>query len=119
MQENGLARRILARLERAELCEPDPHFRDDYRIAWITVLNAWRGSSCPPHVLATYSVLGVHPEKVWPLVVARRKANLGYEYSAWYDENGNLWPQASAWAAPPKKPVQMEFRFRPGKKLAS
>lgn len=112
MQVNGLSRRILARLEQAELREPNPHFRDDYRIAWITVLNAWQGSLCP-QVAATYAVLGVHPEKVWPLIVGWRKAKLGSEYAEWCDAMGNLRPQISAWQALPKKPVQMELRFTP------
>ena len=42
-----LSRRILARLETAEAREPNPHFQDDYRIAWITVLRADRGGEFP------------------------------------------------------------------------
>jgi hypothetical protein len=73
-----LAQRILFRLEQVEWREPDPHFRDDLRIAWITVLRADRGESLP-HVSATYSVLGLHPDKVWPAIEARRRALLGIE----------------------------------------
>jgi hypothetical protein len=107
-------RRILVRLEAAEVSEPNPHFRDDYRIAWITVLEAWRGSLIP-HVVATYTVLGRHPDQVWPWIVAWRKAKLGKEYSAWYDENGNLRPQElPIYAAiSPRKPVQSERRLSP------
>jgi hypothetical protein len=71
-----LAVRILSRLELAEWYEPNPHFQDDYRIAWITVLRADRGEAIP-HVSATFTVLGLHPEKVWPAIVARRLAQLG------------------------------------------
>ena len=85
--------RILARLEHAELHEPDPHFQTDYRIAWITVLYAARGE-LEPHVQATYAVLGLHPDKVWPAIEARRKAMLGADYDKFFAEH------------PPKKPPQ-------------
>jgi hypothetical protein len=89
-----LTERILARLERAERREPNPHLQADYRIAWITVLRASRGELWP-HVTATYEVLGLHPEKVWPAIVARRKALLGPLYEAFYGVS-----------LPPKKPPQ-------------
>ena len=75
--------RILSRLERAETREPNPHFQDDYRIAWITVVRASRGERIP-HVSATYAVLGLDPDKVWPAIVARRKALLGPLYESWW-----------------------------------
>jgi hypothetical protein len=90
----ALARRILSRLEAAESREPNPHLQDDYRIAWITVLRASRGEQIP-HVSASYAVLGLHPEKVWPAIVERRKALLAAAYE-------------SAACLPPKKPVQSE-----------
>jgi hypothetical protein len=68
--------RILAQLALAEAKEPCPWFRDDIRIAWITVLMASRGNTMP-HVVATYQVLGLHPDKVWPAILARRAAVLG------------------------------------------
>jgi cellulose synthase/poly-beta-1,6-N-acetylglucosamine synthase-like glycosyltransferase len=71
-----LTERILARLEDAEWREPNPHFQDDYRIAWITVLRASRGELLA-HVSASYTVLGLHPEKVWPAIQQRRRAMLG------------------------------------------
>lgn len=84
-----LSRRILARLETAEAREPNPHFQDDYRIAWITVLRADRGERIP-HVSATYAVLGLHPNKVFrpgddraqeaPARIALRR--LGREFAA-------------------------------------
>lgn len=81
----SLARRILFRLERAEVGEPNPHLRDDYRIAWITVLLAAYGRA-EPHITASYRVLGLHPEKVWPAIVARRKAALGSLYEEFFLE---------------------------------
>ena len=89
----------MARLEIAELREANPHLQDDYRIAWITVLNAAQGVP-EPHVAASYAVLGLHPLKVWPAIVERRKALLGPLY---VDES-----------LPPKKPaesVRIEHEF--------
>ena len=71
-----LTERVLSHLERAEAKEPDAWMRDDYRIAWITTLYASQGNP-QPHVDATYRVLGLHPDKVWPAILARRRALLG------------------------------------------
>jgi hypothetical protein len=71
-----LTNRVLVRLETAEAKEPDPWMRDDIRIAWITTLYASQGNQ-QPHVDATYRVLGLHPDKVWPAILARREAILG------------------------------------------
>lgn len=98
----SLVARILQRLQQAEFAEIDPHLRDDLRIAWITVLYAWRGSACPD-IAATYAVLGLHPDKVWPAIIARRQAQLGDCYEAFYP-NENL---------PPKKPAARVERARP------
>ena len=100
------AHRVLSRLERAEWHEPNPHFQDDYRIAWITVLRASRGERIP-HVSATYAVLGLHPEKVWPAIVERRKALLGVFYNKG-DLRGTADPRTfgPSQNLPPKKPVQ-------------
>ncbi|HUD64676.1 MAG TPA: hypothetical protein VMQ17_08865 [Candidatus Sulfotelmatobacter sp.] len=96
MAEERLARpslssRVLVRLAAAELRELNPHWQDDYRISWITVRNA---AQCvpEPHVVASYAVLGLHPSKVWPAIVERRKALLGPFY---VDES-----------LPPKKPCE-------------
>lgn len=88
----ALSRRILSRLAQAEAREPDPWLRDDLQVARLTVLYAASGEAvcCSPQVLASYAVLGLHPEKVWPAIEARRKA-LGP-----FDVIG----------APPKKPAQ-------------
>ena len=96
MPATRLAKRVLARLAQAEVCESNPHYRDDLRIARLAVAYAAKGEAvlCSPHVLASYAVLGLHPEKVWPAIQARRKA---------------LGP-VDGWDAPvvpvPKKPVQ-------------
>jgi hypothetical protein len=68
--------RILAQLTLAEAKEPCPWFRDDIRIAWITTRLASQGNK-QAHVDATYAVLGLHPDKVWPAILARREAILG------------------------------------------
>ena len=90
----SLSERVLTRLEELETQELDPWVRDDLRISWITVLNASRGNQ-QPHVDATYRVLGLHPDKIWPQIVARRSAALG----EWCEE---FWGEHSS----PKKPVQ-------------
>jgi hypothetical protein len=96
---NSLLRRILYHLERAEEREPNPHLQDDYRIAWITVLGAASGVT-DPHVQATYAVLGLHPDKVWSAIEARRKALLGLDYDRFFGEH------------PPRKPVQSVRQVR-------
>ena len=90
----SLSTRVLSRLISAEAQEPDPWLRDDLQIAKLTVVHAARGDAveCSPYVLATYEVLGLHPEKVWPAIQARSKAL------------GPLCENVSA--APPKKPAQ-------------
>jgi hypothetical protein len=75
-ETSRLSERILDYLARAEEQEIDPWLRDDVRIAWITVLRAARRESIP-HVSATYTVLGLHPDKVWPAIVERRKILFG------------------------------------------
>lgn len=102
-QERGgvdLSERVLASLETSEKTEINPWFRDDIRVAWVTVLYAWRGDcvECSPHVAATYRVLGCHPDQVWPRIVARRRATLGAEYELWF----------GAEASSPKKPSTSE-----------
>jgi hypothetical protein len=73
-----LAERVLARLEQAEHREPDPWLRDDIRIAWIATLYASQGNR-QPFIDASYRVLGLHPDKVWCAILARREALLGPE----------------------------------------
>lgn len=72
----SLSLRVVSRLDQALSQEPDPWARDDLKIAKRLVLHAARGDcvECSPHVLASYEVLGLHPEKVWPAIQARRDA---------------------------------------------
>jgi len=86
------SQRVLRRLAAATSEESDPWLRDDLQIAHRTVLHAALGDAveCSTHVLASYEILGVHPEKVWPAICARREARGG----PWYV------------GAPPKKPAQ-------------
>lgn len=127
--EREWTERVLVHLERAEKKEIDPWLRDDVRIAWITVgwsqrgvpESAWHRESSP-HVAATYQVLHCLPDQVWPRIVAARKAKLGAEYDAYYDEHGN-WRvdpavRALAVASSPKKPCVSERRRVSRKKKA-
>lgn len=107
MPTSQLVERILKRLEDAVVCESNPHFQADHSIAWITVLNAARGV-LEPHVSATYTVLGVHPDQVWLRIQARRQADLGGEYSKFYSLDGQLLPFEGDIS--PRKPVQPERR---------
>jgi hypothetical protein len=68
----NLARRVVSRLSTAEASESDPWMRDDLRIARLTVVYAASGEAvlCAPDVLASYMVLGLHPDKVWPAIQA-------------------------------------------------
>jgi hypothetical protein len=72
----AIVRRVLARLFAAEAQELNPWYRDDLRIARLTVSHAARedAAPCAPDVLASYEVLGLHPKKVWPAIQARRLA---------------------------------------------
>jgi hypothetical protein len=134
---DNLTNRILAQLCLAEVREPDPWLRDDMRIAWITILYASQGNP-QPHVDATYRVLGLHPDKVWPAILARRRALLGeslfeaecaaFEFKQ--DQAASqesIQPSASAdgvarshnvAAGSPKKPCASERRLAPRKKTA-
>lgn len=80
--------RVLLRLEQAEKEESNPHLRDDIRIAWCMILFAARNEPTP-HVRASLSVLGLHPDQVWPKILANRKAKLGNEFSRWYEADGS------------------------------
>jgi hypothetical protein len=73
---NSRLLRIMDYLAEAERHTPDPWLRDDIRIAWITCLFAGRGYEVPD-VIATYQVLGIHPDKVWPSILARRENIIG------------------------------------------
>lgn len=68
--------RALARLVCAEAHEPDVWERENYRQAFITVSLAAKGSP-EPFVEASYRMYGLHPDKLWPAIVARRAWVLG------------------------------------------
>jgi hypothetical protein len=68
--------RVLARLIQFEAHEVNAHLRDDYRQAFITLALAEKGSLIP-FVEASYTMYGVHPDKVWPKMIAYRQWMLG------------------------------------------
>jgi hypothetical protein len=96
--------RILARLTQAEAHELDVWLREDYRQAFITV--ALTAKNFPnPFLEASIRMNGCHPDKVFQHITNNRKAQLGGEYSRFYDENG-VWrveplvPKKGAHSAP-------------------
>ena len=91
--------RILDRLWEAEISEEDIWFRQDYRQVFITVSLASKGNT-EPFVAASYTLYSLHPDKVWPRILANRKARLGKEFADWYDQAGNWKPEI-----PGKKPA--------------
>lgn len=68
--------RILARLVQLEAHEPDVWLRDDIREAFIVVSLAAKGNP-QPLIDASYICFGIHPDAVWPSIIARRQALLG------------------------------------------
>jgi hypothetical protein len=110
--------RILAQLTLAEAKEPCPWFRDDIRIAWITTRLASQGNQ-QAHVDATYAVLGLHPDKVWLAILARREAVLGTAAVAQLVERRTCNAEAtgsnpvggSSPVPSPKKPVESVGRI--------
>jgi len=89
--------RVIARLDEAELREPDIWFRQDVRQARIVVALARKGDPAPL-VTSSYTVYGLHPDNVWPAILAKSRAKLGREYSEWFDASGMMKPDI------PKKP---------------
>lgn len=81
--------RVLDRLWQARDEERNHHLLDDLIVAWQTVSLAAQGSPIP-FVEASYNVLGCHPDYVFQRLMARRRWNLGLEYSLWFDDAGNL-----------------------------
>jgi hypothetical protein len=91
MKQGSISDRLVDYLQEAAIAECNVHFRADYQIATLIVLHCKRGDAvkCSPHVLATYELLGCHPDQVWLNIVKRRKAILRDEYTYWYDAAGN------------------------------
>ena len=76
-KDRSFSGRVLARLIQAEAHEPLVYFKDDIRQAFITVTLAARGNTMP-FVVASYQMYGVHPDKLWPKMTARRNWLLGH-----------------------------------------
>jgi hypothetical protein len=86
---------VLAYLASVEDAEMNPWVKDDLRIAWLTVLYAARGYEIP-HIWASYMVLGLHPDKVWPAMMTRREALLAQDRKK---KPASVRPKTSAAAA--------------------
>jgi hypothetical protein len=104
--EQTSADRAIEDLARQEMREIDPWLRDDLRQAQITLILAQRGNT-EPFVVASYTMYGVHPDKVWSSIQAMRHAKLGAEYSSFYDAAGNDRPDI------PKKSVASSGQVSP------
>lgn len=98
-----LSRRVQDYLEWAEAHEPDVWLRDDYRQAWIALGFAARGLR-HPFVAASYRMYGLHPDRLWPAILERRRAKLGPLYAKFF-------PEATDQVLPPKKPPLTERRL--------
>jgi hypothetical protein len=72
---------VLAALIQLEAHEPNPHLRDDYREMFIAIRLGLKGDP-EPLVSASYRMFGLHPDKVYAAILARRKALLGKEMEA-------------------------------------
>lgn len=97
----ALSFHVMAYLEKAERKEENVWLKEDIRQAWTVCSMAERGMP-DPFVQSSYKIYGIHPDDVWPAIMARRRAKLGKEFSAWYDAAGNLKPET------PKKPPVRE-----------
>jgi hypothetical protein len=75
-KDGSLLDRVLGRLIQSEAHEANPHFRDDYRQTFIALSLARDGNPIP-FVEASYRMYGLHPDKVYPAIMARRQALLG------------------------------------------
>lgn len=49
-----------------------------------------------PFIAARYRIHGLHPDAVFPAIMAMRRAKLGNEFSDWFDQAGNLKPACRA-----------------------
>jgi hypothetical protein len=88
------SRRVQAYLCLAESREPDVWLAEDYRQAWIAIALAEQG--CPdPFVVASYRMYGLHPDRLWPAIIERRKAKLGPLYPQFFPEPRDKKPPQS------------------------
>ena len=76
--DNALSTRVLAYLADAEAREPQPWFRDDIRISWLTVLHCAEGIA-DPWRFAFWQYLGATPEKIIPQLTSRAEAHAAME----------------------------------------
>jgi len=90
-------------LEKAELAESEIWYRQDYRQAFICVSLASRGDA-QPFVESSYRIYGKHPDRVWPHILALRKAKLGREFPDCYNASGNLKPDIPKKTSAPVTP---------------
>lgn len=100
---SALIDRVLDRIWEGEQEEADVHLRSDYRQAWICVSLCSRGET-QPFVESSYRLYGIHPDKVWPHILATRKAKLGEEFIDWFDAAGNLRPDIPKKGSAPQTP---------------
>lgn len=110
-QEQCLADRVLVRVEESEKREIDSWLRDDLRQSWISLSTFWHGkfpTFWDAFMDASYRMYGLHPDQVWPSIVAKRRAKLGPLYSVLYDENDLPRTEDLSVGPPPKKPVRSE-----------
>lgn len=91
--------RVLSRLSQFEKAEENVSLRTDIRQASITISLAERGEH-EPVIAARYRIRGLHPDAVFPAIMAMRRAKLGNEFSDWFDQAGNLKPDV-----PSTKPI--------------
>jgi hypothetical protein len=81
--------------------EQDLEWSQDCRQAWIALYKITKGEFSTfraANVSTCYQIYGKHPDELPAAITAKRKAQLGAQYSLWYDANGNLRPDI------PKKP---------------
>jgi hypothetical protein len=106
--EQDLPGRILVRVEESEKRESDPWLRDDLRQSWISLSTYWRGqfpTFWEAFVDASYRMYGLHPDAVWPSIMAKRQAKLGSLYSVVHQPNDLSQVEDSSVGLPPKKPM--------------
>lgn len=98
--QKELAIRVMERLQLAESREPEPYYQQHIRQAWIIVSFLHKGTP-DAFVQSSYVVYGVHPDYVWPNIVADRKARLGVEYHDFYDSADVLRPDIAKFSPTP------------------
>ena len=75
---NRWSERVLVRLSEAEFKEPCAHLRDDYRIAWLTVLHCSEGVE-QPWEFAVWRYLGISHQKYMKIQSERERYHRSLE----------------------------------------